>query len=264
MKNRLYIIEGLPCSGKSTTSAFIAEILKEKHNVCYVDEGSGNHPADYEFHSFIDENEMPNFNGEEQAEIKKSAEKADNGYIVPLSHFSGELFDKLLQYKIYDFLPWEAEKPLMLEKWRSFVGTVDKDTIYVFNCVMLQNPMCETMMRFGFDESVSQAYINEIAKITAPLNPVIIYLKNDDIRECVEKASSEREGWLEAVIDYHVNGGYGKNIEAKGFDGYIHCLEERQRRELRILSALDVKSYVLDNAHRDWSKAYEEIRMLLK
>ena len=27
MKNRLYIIEGLPCSGKSTTSAFIAEIL---------------------------------------------------------------------------------------------------------------------------------------------------------------------------------------------------------------------------------------------
>ena len=61
MKNRLYIIEGLPCSGKSTTSAFIAEILKEKYNVCYVDEGSGNHPADYEFHSFISENEMLNF-----------------------------------------------------------------------------------------------------------------------------------------------------------------------------------------------------------
>ena len=56
MANRLYIIEGLPCSGKSTTSAFVAEILKQKHNVCYVDEGSGNHPADYEFHAFLDEN----------------------------------------------------------------------------------------------------------------------------------------------------------------------------------------------------------------
>ena len=28
MKHRLYIIEGLPCSGKSTTSTFIAELLK--------------------------------------------------------------------------------------------------------------------------------------------------------------------------------------------------------------------------------------------
>jgi len=264
MKNRLYIIEGLPCSGKSTTSAFIAEILKEKYSVCYVDEGSGNHPADYEFHGFIGENEMLNFSREEQTEIKRTAEKTDKGYIVSLSNFGGEIFHKLLQYKIYDFLPWETEKPLMLDKWRSFVSTADNDTVYVFNCVMLQNPMCETMMRFGFAENVSCDYIREIAKITLPLDPVVIYLKNDDIRECVEKTSAERDGWLEAVTDYHVNGGYGKSIDAKGFDGYIHCLEERQRRELCILSALDVKSFVLDNAHRDWNKAYDEIRMFLK
>lgn len=264
MANRLYIIEGLPCSGKSTTSAFVAEILKEKCSVCYVDEGSGNHPADYEFHGFVGENEMLNFSSVEQAEIISAAEKTDKGYIVPLSCFSGELFDKLLQYKIYDFLPWETEKPVMLEKWRSFACTADYDTAYVFNCVMLQNPMCETMMRFGFPENVSCDYIKEIAEITAPLSPVIIYLKNDDIRECVEKTSAEREGWIEAVTDYHVNGGYGKSIGAQGFDGYIGCLEERQKRELHILSELNVKSLVLDNAHRDWNKAYEEIRMFLK
>lgn len=264
MANRLYIIEGLPCSGKSTTSAFVAEILKEKCSVCYVDEGSGNHPADYEFHGFVGENEMLNFSSGEQAEIISAAEKTDKGYIVPLSRFGGELFDKLLQYKIYDFLPWETEKPVMLEKWRSFVGGADKDTAYVFNCVMLQNPMCETMMRFGFSENISCDYIKEIAGITAPLEPVVVYLKNDDIRECVERISAEREGWLEVVTDYHVNGGYGKSIGAQGFDGYIGCLEERQRRELRILSELNVKSIVLDNAHRDWNKAYEEIRMFLK
>ena len=260
MTNRLYIIEGLPCSGKSTTSAFVAEILKEKHNVCCVDEGSGNHPADYEFHAFLDENIMRNFSNEEQAEIISAAKKADKGYIVPLSCFAGEHFNKLLKHKIYDFLPWETEKPVMLEKWRSFVSGADKDMVYVFNCIMLQNPMCETMMRFGFPENTSYDYIKEIADIAAPLEPVVIYLKNDDIRECVERTSAEREGWLEAVIDYHVNGGYGKSVNAKGFDGYISCLEERQRRELRILSGLDVKSLVLDNAHRDWDRAYEEIK----
>ena len=30
MKNRLFIIEGLPCSGKSTISAFVASCLQER------------------------------------------------------------------------------------------------------------------------------------------------------------------------------------------------------------------------------------------
>ena len=89
MKNRLFIIEGLPCSGKSTTSAFVASLLEQKGKVCFVDEGTGNHPADYEFHA-----------------LAPAGFFSDKEEIVSLSQFSGEMFDKLLQYKIYDFLPW--------------------------------------------------------------------------------------------------------------------------------------------------------------
>ena len=257
---RLYIVEGLPCSGKSTVSAFLAEELKKKYDVCYVDEGTGIHPADYEFHSFICETDLSSFNKTEQAEIISVSEKLDSGFIVPLKSFSGNLFDKLLRYKIYDFLPWETEKPIMLEKWKSFTDYSVLDTVYVFNCVFLQNPMCETMMRFGFSFEKSKEYISQIAEIIKPLEPVIIYLKNNDIRSSVEKASRERDGWLDAVTHYHVNGTFGKSINAEGFEGYISCLEERQKRELDILSALDIESVVLDNPQRDWNSAYEDIR----
>lgn len=147
MKNRLFIIEGLPCSGKSSTSAFVASLLEreEKEKVCFVDEGSGNHPADYEFHALAPAGLL---SGEEE--------------IVPLAQYSGELFDQLLQYKIYDFLPWETEMPLMLEKWQQFVRESEENQVYVFNCVLLQNPMCETMMRFGFAEEGSKNYIEKI------------------------------------------------------------------------------------------------------
>ncbi|MBE6880131.1 MAG: hypothetical protein E7490_04755 [Ruminococcaceae bacterium] len=261
--NRLYIIEGLPCSGKSTTSAFVADILKENNKVCYVDEGSGNHPADYEFHAFLTDDDLSEFSDSVQAEILSVSEKTKRGYIAPLSEFQGELFDKLLKFKIYDFLPFETEKPVMLDKWHEFVENCNKDTVYVFNCVLLQNPMCETMMRFGFSSDKSYGFISQIAEIIKPLNPVVIYLKNDDIRQSVEKASKEREGWLDAVIGYHVNGEYGKSINAKGFDGYIKCLLERQKRELMILSELDIKSVVIDNPQRDFEKAYERIREIL-
>lgn len=265
MKHRLYIVEGLPCSGKSTTSGYVAKQLAAfGGKVSFVDEGSGDHPADYEFHSYISRDVLAAFSGDELMAIKSCAEEASDGYVVPLGGFSGSLFEKLLQYKIYDFLPWETEKPLMLERWRQFCENADADTTYVFNCCFLQNPMCETMMRFGFTEQQSYGYISDIADIIAPLAPVVIYLRTRDISCAVQKASAEREGWLDAVIDYHVNGAYGKSIAACGFDGYIACLEERQRRELGILSRLLVESVVIDDPQGDWSAAYALINDILK
>lgn len=246
MKHRLFIIEGLPCSGKSTISAFVAEHLNSHTAVCFVDEGTGDHPADYEFHA-----------------LAPAGLLSEQTQIVPLAQFSGEMFDKLLPYKIYDFLPWETEQPLMLDKWRRFLQHTAPDTTYVFNCVLLQNPMCETMMRFGFSEAVSLSHIQQICQIIAPLNPVVIYLKNSEIAKAVQKAAPERPGWLDAVIDYHTNGAYGKGISATGLEGYIRCLQDRQERELRILPQLPVASIVLEDPQRDWNSAYEAIRRYL-
>lgn len=246
MKHRLYIVEGLPCSGKSTTAAFAAELLRSRGNVCFVDEGTGDHPADYEFHA-----------------LAPAGLLGKEARIVPLSAFSGGMFETLLQHKIYDFLPWETEMPLMLDKWRDFVRTAAPDTAYVFNCVLLQNPMCETMMRFDFPEEVSRAYIAQIAQIIRPLEPVVIYLKNSDIASAVRRASVQRPGWLDAVIDYHTNGAYGRRTGAEGFDGYIRCLEQRQAREMRILQTLPVRHLVLNDPQLDWAAARETIRQFI-
>lgn len=242
MKHKLYILEGLPCSGKSTLSVYAAHVLKGWGKVCFVDEGTGNHPADYEYHALAPEENR----------------------VVSLSRFSGEALKKLLPYKIYDALPWETEKPLMLEKWRQFVREADADTAYVFNCVLLQNPMCETMMRFGFPEAVSQDYIQEIAQIIAPLEPVVLYLHNGDIPGSIKKAAVSRPGWLEGFQDYHIRGTYGRLIGAEGFDGLVTCLKERQEREMRILARLPLKSYVLRQSRRDWTALEKEIERILE
>jgi len=251
---KLIIVEGLPCSGKSTAAKFIAEKL----GFTAVDEGTCAHPADFEFHAFLKSDELGSFSQEEQNIINKVAQHFSDGIIVPLGSFEGELFNRLLQHKVYDFLPWETEKPVMLEKWRSFAKTAGKG--YVFNCVFLQNPMCETMMRFGFDEDASAAYINEIYSIIKPLSPVIAYLKTDSIAENIRAALSERgEEWLNAVIDYHCSGEYGKANGLSGFEGYISALEERQRREIRILEKLNIPHIIVDVNGSDRSNVCPDI-----
>lgn len=233
---RLYIVEGLPCSGKSSTARFIADMLTAQgKTVRYIDEGTGDHPADYEFHALVD------------------------GRVIPLSTIPPEELNAYLPCKIYDGLPWETEAPLMLDKWRQFVRGAAPGTTYVFNCVLLQNPMCETMMRFNMTEAESAAHIRAIAEIIAPLNPAVIYLHNDDITESVRRAAAERPNWLDAVIPYHVDGGYGQSIGAQGFDGYIACLAERQRREEQILHALPLRAITLDNPQRDWVQARADL-----
>lgn len=55
----------------------------------------------------------------------------------------------------YDFPDFASERATILDTWRAFAAHAEPDTTYVFNCVLLQNPMCETMMRFGMNEDES-------------------------------------------------------------------------------------------------------------
>lgn len=154
--------------------------------------------------------------------------------------------DHPADYADYDFPDFETERTKILEKWRSFVETADRDTVYVFNCVFLQNPMCETMMRFGMENAASQRYISEIAEIIRPLHPYIVYIDRPDVKGTVDRVLEARgRDWLEAVISYHTSQGYGKQHHLSGYEGYIKCLEERKVRELNILRSLGIDCSII-------------------
>lgn len=146
----------------------------------------------------------------------------------------------------YNFPDFATERATILDTWRRFIARAAPDTIYVFNCLLLQNPMCETMMRFGMDEDESRHYIGEIAAIIEPLHPTVVYIDEPDARAAIDAVRDERgDDWLNAVIDYHTSQGYGEAHGLCGYAGYIACLEERRKRERCILRSLAVDSRII-------------------
>lgn len=262
MKNRLFIVEGVPCTGKTSTSEFISNLISTsgKKSLNFP-EGTSNHPADYDFHAFITNEDLDTFLKDEKDILLSSCEHKSNGYVISLSNVCGELFNKVIQYKIYDMLPWDKEYPLMIEKWEDFNKiAMDNDYIYVFDCCFLQNPLCETMMRFNMRTEEIHNYVYNIYERIEQLNPVVIYLKNTNIKQRILDVSQEREKkWLDEVIEYHTLQGYGKERGYEGFNGYVECLRARQEIELSILNNLNIDKIIIENPFKNWEKTHKKL-----
>lgn len=263
IKNRLFIVEGVPCTGKTTTSYFISKLLSENgYKVIEFPEGKADHPADYDFHAYITKYELDQFTKDEKEILLRYSHYKSNGYVISLKNIKVDLFNKAIKYKIYDMLPWEKEYPVMLDKWDEFSENAMKNEfIYVFDCCFLQNPLCETMMRFNMKYEEINDFIHEIYNRIKELNPVVVYLKNTEIKERIKEVSKERDSkWLDDVIDYHISQGYGKASGYKDFDGYIECLKARQNIELSILENLDIRKIIIEDPYINWDDAHRDIK----
>ena len=132
MKNRLFILEGVPCTGKTSTSEFVASILiVSGEKVEHFKEGVVNHPADYDFHAYITKENFEKFLDNEKEILLNNSEEVKNGYVISLSNIKGELFNKVIQYKVYDMLPWDIEYPIMLSKWEEFYENAKTNEKYM-------------------------------------------------------------------------------------------------------------------------------------
>jgi hypothetical protein len=267
IETKLICIEGMPGFGKSETAHFLTDLLADSGtNVSCFDENDLNHPADYTFHAFMKDDQVKSLSSDEQRQLYAEGKKTLTGLIVPLTQISVSLFGKVIPFKIYDNLGWETEKPVMLEQWQSFAKKAQaRRRIHIFSGCVLQNPVNEMMMRFDFGYPVMYEYVFNLYRSIAALHPLIVYIKRTDIRACVEEESHRRNSyWLSSMIDYHTAQGYGKRNGMTGLEGYIDCLEARQRIELKLLGELPAEKLILADPLNNWTDAKKKLSTCLE
>lgn len=277
MATKLIIVEGLPGSGKSTTARLVYEnLISHGVNAVIYSEGDYNHPADYESVAY--------FNYEEFCALKQNhprrSEMLDNmkleqfeGYLLPFRKaveerqlsYDESVFHDIAKKDIYE-LPIEVHRRLILDRWDSFVKNHSEgDTVFVFECCFIQNPITVSMIKNNSAKDVTMRHIKSLEEIIVSLEPVLIYVKQEDIGKSFAKAIKERpKSWFEGFKDYYTNQGYGLYNKLTDMDGLLQILEARGSLELDVYESLEISKYVIDNSEFDLVMLKDKVNAIIE
>ena len=262
--NKIYFIEGLPGSGKTTFSKKITEFLqKSGKRVINYEEGDL-HPIDLALCSIIDSNDFDKLLKKYlkyQDQILMNTKKYKDKYVTAYTkvRVSDEdicFFDEFSKYEIYKQDDYQFFKNTHLELWSSFYNICNYDTDYVFECIFLQNHINELILKFNLNENEIIDYFIELVGCLNDFEVKLIYLEQSNVDITLTKTIKARRSsppyrdWIDLVIEYLESTKYGKELDYIGLDGAIRYFKYRQELELKILDKLSIRTEIyeiLDN-----------------
>lgn len=264
MRPKLVLIEGLPGSGKSTTAELVHEILMEMNlRSQLLAEGNLDHPADYDG--------VASFSKEEWDELLSSFEhisqliddrmiRQGSNCLLAYRKLQNEvgsiLPDDFLQAcaakDVYE-LPLAQNRQLIVERWKQFTEHAAQGSdAYVFECCFIQNPVTIGMIKYDADQEDVISYVLELASVVEKLNPLLIYVDQNDLGLSFRKAVDERpQEWSHGFVDYYTNQGYGKRQGYEGLEGTIQVLKARSELEQNIFNRLPIAKIKVNNSSFD-------------
>lgn len=274
--SRLILIEGIPGSGKTSTARFVGAWLeRNSQRVRVFQEGDWTHPADFEAVACLDAREYTQLLAQFPAQANFLAENARREHgewffsYQQMQHehresLPGALFETLARYEIYD-LPVKKHQRLLLQHWQDFTAqAAAQDTIFIFECCFLQNPTTTLLARHNLALEAIQKHILALAEITAPLQPRLIYLEQDNVRATLEHIRRQRpQAWADFVTWYLTGQAYGAKHGLSGFDGVIDFYTIRQALELEFINSLPMPCLMLSDV-ANWDARYKHLEAFLK
>ncbi|WP_078544995.1 P-loop NTPase family protein [Litchfieldia alkalitelluris] len=120
------------------------------------------------------------------------------------------------------------------------------------------------MIKSGASKEVVASYIKQLATAIELLNPVLIYIEQDDLKASFTKAVKERpKEWSEGFIYYYTSQGYGYEHGFNGLEGTIKVLEERLALEQEIYNSLNMNKYKVNNMRYETERYQEQLNDIL-
>ena len=273
---QLVMVEGLPGSGKTTTAARLHHRLAGRGvEVHHFAEGRTDHPVDLEQAAVLSPGELDRLRcdfPDEAGSLAQAASRCGDSWLVldrERAGWSAALRDRLREHDGYDgAVTPDRHAQVLLERWQRFGrrhAAGSDPGVYLFECVLLQNPVCALMARFDRTPAQVEAHVRALAEAVTAMDPVLVHLDAGDPAVVLAAAAAERPAeWLDLVVSYHTGQGYGLARGLQGFDGLVAFMRERRELELDLLDRLPLTTLRLDVSDGDWDRHHAAVAVFVE
>ncbi|MDM0013857.1 hypothetical protein QTH87_15575 [Variovorax sp. J22P168] len=114
------------------------------------------------------------------------------------------------------------------------------------------------LMEASFDQLA--AYCERVAGCIAPLHPLVVYLRQEDVERAVRTICAERgDAWVKYQVDWKLKGPLAVRRRLSGLDGLIALYEEYRTLTDALFDRLSLDKIVIENSERDWKRYDRQI-----
>jgi len=276
MNYKLIAVEGIPGAGKTTMATYVQQWLDDHGipNRLYC-EGDLAHPADFEAVAYFARADYTRFLERHPSQQKALAQYSHcigddcfvhYGQLAVAQTVPEELIAELVERDVYEIADIHTHARLIRERWRRFVETARRsEGTYVFECCVLQNPFTIALLKHNLPQPEVLRHVQAVLEIICPLNPLLIYLWQRDVRATLARAAQERpQEWRDFVSAYTDRGAWAQAAGIGGYEGFIAAQDLRQALELSLLRNAGIPNLVVDTSDRDWDAVQRQIAAFLR
>lgn len=265
----IVMLEGIPGTGKSTTAADLAAWLSGRGvDAAHWPEGRADHPVDFEHVSLVSEQWLQHLREEDPESwraVRGHAERYPEGWVVRHTdrlEAADAVVQRIRGWDAYDgSIAPDVHAQALSESWRRYGCGVPAAAVQVWECVLIQNPVCAFIARFDRPPGDLASHVRQLTAAVAGHHPMLVYLDPGDPEPVLRRVAEERpEWWLDFVIRYHTAQGYGLRKGLRGFEGYVEFMRMRRQVELELLPHLEVPTLVVDTSQEPRDAAQRRIR----
>lgn len=275
--SNLILIEGIPGSGKTTASKFVQQIIMDQGIDAKSYQEGDLHPADLSWQSLLPISEFhrllelhPNYS---DAMMKFSSIE---GKVVITAYNRMGLNQKSDLYKILsqnDIYTKNVElstfKEEHLRRWKRFSQESDDNSIYIFECALLQNHITELMLKYEASNAEIFSYMNDFFNVIESMSPIVVYLAPTSVEKAIKHVANERtmindprrtSNWIDRAVQEISESKYGIHNNISDVSGCIEYYNNRQMIELDLLKQLKIDSHIIKHNGDDWDNVRNAIR----
>lgn len=194
MKNsKLILFEGIPGSGKTTTSQQLFNHLLEDGVPAKLYIEGSEHPIDLPFFAYLTKDEYNDllYKFPQHAEWIKVNSIIENDYVLipykepALNPWNDELMEYLKSkefcYSDKPVVPFKVFKRVFYKRFERYVASMaNSDTVTIFESVLFQHQIHDIHRLYPeITENEIIEYLKELAILIYPLNPVLFYITQD-------------------------------------------------------------------------------------